>query len=174
MKPWTQTYTGLEYVYEAPTVDMICIEDIAHALSQINRYTGHTRYPYSVAQHCVLCARQAPDEAKLWALLHDACEAYVGDVASPLKRLLPAYAQYEALAEKAICDAVGYHPSDKVRRMVHEVDMRMLMTEKAQLLAQEPKPWGIPYEPYKGLVIQSWSPQDAETAYKVCLGILRH
>lgn len=59
------------------------IETIAHALAYINRYTGHVGQ-YSVAQHCVLIAMQLPQELKLAGLLHDAPEAYIGDVSAPL------------------------------------------------------------------------------------------
>jgi hypothetical protein len=64
----------------------IVIEDIAHALSLSCRYNGHTVDFYSVAQHCCLCADLAERVDKQWALLHDAPEAYMGDLVSPLKR----------------------------------------------------------------------------------------
>jgi len=68
-----------------PRAEDVRIEDIAHALSQQCRFTGHTKTFYSVAQHSVLASTlvAAPDE--LWALLHDASEAYMGDMNRPLK-----------------------------------------------------------------------------------------
>lgn len=90
MQPFIITYTGKKFTYDMVYPCDICIEDIAHALSQLCRYTGHTNTFYSVAQHCLLIADKIPGgpEVKLAALLHDAAEAYVNDLASPLKRWL--------------------------------------------------------------------------------------
>lgn len=71
------------------------IEDIAHALANICRWTGHTSRFYSVAEHCIRAAAIAPPECKLHVLMHDATEAYLGDVATPLKLLLPEYSRIE-------------------------------------------------------------------------------
>lgn len=87
MNPWIQTYSRKHFEFANPTAEMICIEDIAHALSQINRFTGHTRDPYSVAEHSILVAQMCESQYQLEALLHDAAEAYLGDVSSPLKHI---------------------------------------------------------------------------------------
>jgi len=165
MKPWIQTYTGKTYVFENPDPGMICIEDIAHALARINRFTGHTRQAYSVAQHCVLCADEAPLEAKFWALMHDAAEAYVGDCTAPLKRLLPGFGELEGWASHAICSAFDFDPTDEVRKIVNEIDLRMLMTEKRDLLGEAPADWGIPYEPYEKRIVP-WDADYAEMFFK--------
>jgi 5'-deoxynucleotidase YfbR-like HD superfamily hydrolase len=85
-----RTYTGKYLNLKNPNPEDIVIEDIAHALSQIPRFGGHLRYFYSVAQHSIFVSdicRNYP----LDGLLHDASEAYLGDVTSPLKKLLPDY-----------------------------------------------------------------------------------
>jgi len=101
------------------------IESIAAALSHINRFNGHVG-AYSVAQHSVLVAMQLPRELRLSGLLHDATEAYLGDVTSPLKALMP---QYQALEDKyhdVIDQAFGV---DTRNPAVKVADLRMLVTE---------------------------------------------
>lgn len=72
---------------------MVDVEDVAHALSNINRFTGHTAYAYSVAQHCVAVSRYLeltgqPVPVQYAGLMHDAHEAYFGDISAPLKAFL--------------------------------------------------------------------------------------
>src|SRR6267378_1608096 len=98
-KAWIVTYSGLQFYHLAPTPEMVCIEDIAHALSQTCRWTGHTKFHYSVAQHSIYCSFLVPAEHALAALLHDASEAYLGDMNRPLKHYTdagPAYMKVEA------------------------------------------------------------------------------
>jgi hypothetical protein len=89
-RPLILTYTGKEFPYDDVSPDNICIEDIAHSLAHLCRYTGHTCMFYSVAQHSLLVAEKIPGGPgeKLVGLLHDAAEAYTNDLASPLKRWL--------------------------------------------------------------------------------------
>lgn len=82
------TVSGVKVNLHYPTTDMISIFDIAHALSNICRFGGHSRFFYSVAQHSVIVAKLAPEYLRKMALLHDAPEAYVGDVIKPLKNIL--------------------------------------------------------------------------------------
>lgn len=81
---WIRTASGKVFDLVDPTPEMFDIEDIAHALSHICRFTGHTRHFYSVAQHSVAVSMLTDS---LEGLLHDATEAYIGDVSRPLKRL---------------------------------------------------------------------------------------
>lgn len=105
-----------------------CIETIAFALSNINRYTGHIGQ-YSVAEHCILVAEQLPLTLKLSGLLHDAPEAYIGDVSSPLKQLLPCYKELEKHYHKTIDN---YFCVETENHLVKTIDMRMLITEAKQ------------------------------------------
>ena len=105
------------------------IEEIASALSNICRYTGHVNTFYSVAEHSVLVSRIVPERLALAGLLHDASEAYLGDVSSPLKALLPEYKAIERRVQSAIADAFGLgdsldHPA------IHEADKRMYWQER--------------------------------------------
>jgi uncharacterized protein len=86
-------HSGTDVFLSAPTPDVIHIRDIAHHLSLINRFNGATDTPYSVAQHSVLVAdlllaKKQPADVCLWGLLHDAHEAYLGDVTTPVKAAL--------------------------------------------------------------------------------------
>lgn len=82
------TVTGTLINIHEPTESSIKILDIANALSMLCRFGGHVRRFYSVAQHSVLVMALAPEELKKEALLHDAAEAFVGDVIKPLKNLV--------------------------------------------------------------------------------------
>lgn len=100
------TYTGKKFDYANIQHEMIDIEDIAHALSHTCRYNGHCNQFYSVAQHSVLVANMLIAQGESWdtvarGLLHDATEAYMSDLVSPLKELFPEYKAMEnSLAEK--------------------------------------------------------------------------
>lgn len=93
---WMETFTGRRFWPLDPREDEVCIEDIAHALSMLCRFGGHCREFYSVAQHSChvadMVAARSPEHA-LVALMHDAEEAYVGDIIRPIKRSYPPIAQ---------------------------------------------------------------------------------
>lgn len=80
-----ETYTGKKFHYLNPIEDEIDIVDIAHSLSLSCRFKGHTKCFYSVAEHSVRVAEIVPDSVKPLALLHDAAEAYIPDIPSPMK-----------------------------------------------------------------------------------------
>lgn len=106
---WIQTFSGRAFYPLDPQPEDIVIGDIAHALSLQCRFTGHTRASYSVAQHSINVATVielkggSPSEA-LWGLMHDASEAYLVDVARPVKHT-PEMSPYRA-AEKRVMAAV--------------------------------------------------------------------
>lgn len=107
MKPLILTYTGKHVNPLDLRPEDIDIRDIAHALACCNRFAGHCKRPISVAQHSVYVSRLCRDEpngAGLQGLLHDASEAYLGDVTKWLKATIPfaAYRQAEDLIERQI------------------------------------------------------------------------
>jgi hypothetical protein len=102
------TYTGKHLNILEPTPDMICIEDIAHGLSNQPRWAGHTTNFYSVAQHSLHCCDLAPDNKKLTALMHDASEAYLSDIPTPIKNMLPEYKVIEARLMDCIAKKFGF------------------------------------------------------------------
>lgn len=110
----------------------INIYDIAHSLSQMCRWGGHTRTFFSVAQHSLIVAEAVEDpRLKLQALLHDATEAYLIDLPTPLKLKLPDYYKIEAIVWKAICRKFGLDP--ELHPQVKEADYRALCTEAVEL-----------------------------------------
>lgn len=121
------THTGLYFDFGDPRPEMFRLEDVAHALAILPRFQGHTPKPYSIAQHSVLCSFLAPDSLRLEALMHDAHEAYVGDMPRPLKALLPGYQAIERRCEIALRRRFGL-PIDLDPR-VKEIDRRILVTE---------------------------------------------
>lgn len=109
---WIQTYTGLEFWIDDPVFRM---DDIAHALSMVCRYNGHTRHFYSVAEHSVIVSLLM-QELKLGdpmeGLMHDGTEAYIQDMPRPWKKLLPDYVLLEHRLEAKLREAF-YLPTAK-------------------------------------------------------------
>lgn len=112
-----RTYTGKMINVFNPDPSLICIEDIAHALSNLCRFGGHSRQFYSVAEHSVMVAGYVRHRHKLAALLHDASEAYLVDIPSPVKYFIPKYQEYEQNMMLAISEKFGFefplHPDVK-------------------------------------------------------------
>lgn len=101
------THRGRRIDYKNFSAEDVKIEDIAHALSHVCRFGGHSSRHYSVAEHSLLVAEMVPDDMKLAALLHDASEAYISDIVSPVKRMLPDYRKLENQIELAIDEKFG-------------------------------------------------------------------
>ncbi len=140
--PWIETRGGRKVDLLHPKPEMIDIDDIAHALSHICRFNGHTRRPYSVAEHSIFVAMQCPRELTLAGLLHDAAEAYIGDVTRPLKQLLkPIYKPIEAAFEQAIAERFGLDPLVFHHADVMQADLLALSSERRWLLPGSVHPW---------------------------------
>ena len=85
---WTQTASGGRFYPMAPRPSEIRIEDIATGLANACRFGSQTPVFFSVAQHSVEVSRMVSEECRPLALLHDAAEAYLGDIPRPYKELL--------------------------------------------------------------------------------------
>lgn len=102
------TWRGHLINFNNPTALMIRLDDIAKGLSNVCRFGGQIEDHYSVAQHTLLVWYLAPDHLKRAALLHDAAEAYLGDVVKPFKNLIAkCYDKYEKAFEKVIFEKYG-------------------------------------------------------------------
>lgn len=164
MDTWIGTFVGGRFSYTNPETSNIDVVDIAHALSNVCRFAGHTREFYSVAQHSVLVSLNVPPEDAIDGLMHDASEAYLGDVASPLKWLLPDYKIIEAKCEDEIRRRFGL--GAKKPPSVKIADMRMLATERRDLINHDGTEWlclaGV--DPYD-FRITPMAPKDAERLF---------
>lgn len=149
-----QTFTGKLVDLAKFTVEDVRLPDISHALSMINRFTGHSKVPYSVAQHSVMVSTMCNPENALWGLLHDASEAYLGDMSTPLKTLLPEYRELEEHVQKTIAKA--FFLSWPIPQDVKIADLRALMGEKRDIIPCGID-WGVDIEPNCGPVSpQGW------------------
>lgn len=129
---WIQTYTGRQVWPMKPDPAHLHILDIAHALSMKCRYSGHTSRFYSVAEHSVLVSHNVPEELALWGLLHDAAEAYLPDIARPIKAAMTGFKAIEDGVMRAVCAHYGLPEIEPAE--VKEVDMRICLDEKAELM----------------------------------------
>ncbi len=116
------------------------IEDIAHGLAHVCRYAGQCRAFYSVAEHSILVA-DTVGEFAFEALLHDAAEAFIGDVTRPFKQLLPEYKRIEATVEDAIAERFGL--DRRSRDEVKRADLRVLAAEQEQVMAPGCADWAV-------------------------------
>jgi len=156
-----------------PTAADVDLNEIGRALGHQCRYNGCLTNFYSVAEHSVHMSRYFLDlgdhDSALGALLHDAAEAYTGDISHPVQEVLfanndkarLAYQQLQRrldvlIAAKAGCDVTLFH-SSKVR----EADLRILLDERERLLVGRPRPWAVESMSPLGVRIQCWTPQEA-------------
>ena len=117
---------------------MICIDDIAHSLSNQSRFGGHLPEYYSVAQHSFLCSQIVDPQFKLQALLHDASEAYLLDVPRPIKNRLSNYKEIEDKLMFLIAEKFGFkYPLEEE---VKHADERMLRFEWERIMLNKPAP----------------------------------
>src|SRR5919112_3830713 len=113
--PYLQTVSGRWVNPLDPDPEQFDIEDIARALGNLCRFGGHCRAFYSVAQHSVIVSelvqqRGGDVEDVFAALMHDASEAYLGDMPHPIKHRSPlgtAFREAEAVLEAALRERFG-------------------------------------------------------------------
>lgn len=135
-----KTYTGIMFDPLKPNVDLIRIEDIAHALSMLCRANGHFKSFYSVGQHCINCAEEAAargcsTRVQLGCLLHDGSEAYLSDVTRPVKKALPRYLEIEEPLQTTIWNKWLHNPlTAEEAKQVFEIDDMMLLNEFMELM----------------------------------------
>jgi hypothetical protein len=171
---WIQTVSGRQFWPLEPKAEDVDIGDIAHALSMKCRYSGHTQKFYSVAEHSVHISNALlrdgwSPSAALWGLLHDAAEAYLPDIARPIKAAIPGFDAIEFDVALAIISkfdglvkgwAFALIPCDVVKLY----DTRILVDEKAAMMPHTPADWGLP-DNGLGVQIVGWCPTEAKVRF---------
>jgi len=133
MNTWIRLYDGRKFHFLKPKVSEISIENIAHSLSQLCRFTGHTKKFYSVAQHSALVHDILPQNLKAEGLLHDSSESMAADLNTVIKSLLPQYKIIELKIEKII--AKKFNLKFPFPPGVKEADLRLLCSEMRDLMS---------------------------------------
>ncbi|WP_174055384.1 hypothetical protein [Rhizobium rhizogenes] len=162
--------SGTYFDFEDPESSEITIEDIAYGLAFEGRCAGQCysrilqqRVYYSVAEHCVRMSLAVAPELALEALMHEVGEAVCGDMTAPLKSLNPSFKVIEKRCEAAILSRFGIEITDPVE--LKKADIRMLATERRDLLLWRGESWSLTdIEPY-GFQIIPWSPEEAAMAF---------
>src|SRR3990167_1996340 len=175
-----QTHSGIMWNLLNPRNEDVRLEDIAWSLGHIPRFNGHTRSPYTVADHCLWIYDRLGSHQPLtraYALLHDAHEAYIGDIPSPVKEAVAILCEGEnPLAElarrtdTAIYEALGlpYPAPSDIGLLIADADRKAAIAERIALMPDR----GLTGE--YGPVIASWRPgKDWLKRIKNVMGELR-
>jgi hypothetical protein len=158
---WICTYTGHWIDPLDPDPSDVRIEDIAHSLANQCRFTGHVSEFYSTAQHSYLVSAIVPREDALWGLLHDASEAYLSDIAAPVKRQ-PGFGDVYKAAELRLEEAIATHfdlpwPMPDT---IKPADRAVLRAEQRDLMPNEPSEGDILPHP-----VIPWDPKFARAMF---------
>lgn len=172
---WMQLYSGRQFWPMDPRADEVEITDIAHSLAMQCRYAGHCLRFYSAAEHSVRVARyvaamHASVDTVLWALLHDASEAYLVDVPRPVKPYLAGYKDAERAVMAAVCDRFGL--PHEMPGIVHEIDGRIIADERANM-AVCVQPWASTGAPINAR-LEYWIPEQAEREFLATFEMLQN
>jgi len=163
-RAWIQTYSGRKFNPLKPVEEAIVIQDIAHALAMLCRFTGHVKKFYSVAQHSVLVSYLCNREDALHGLLHDASEAYLQDLPRPLKKSgkFENYRDYENTLQSMIYKRFGLDSQEP--KSVKEADTLLLATEARDLMSPLHSEWKQPIEPIS-MKIEPLGPAEAKDLF---------
>jgi hypothetical protein len=175
---WIQTFTGRQYWPLDPHADDVTIEDIAHHLSMLCRYTGACEQFYSVAEHSVHVSHIVPPHLALWGLLHDASEAYCNDIARPVKRSITGYTDIEGANEQVIYERFNVTAALEGdlpdAQAIKKADNAMLLAEQEVIMKPPPAAWAPIVVPPEMLAaahkrldgFARWQPAKAERIFQ--------
>ena len=168
MNDYFTTRSGRHIRVLDPRPEDVYVPDIAWALSRICRFGGHAPRHDSVAQHSVLVSELCPPHLALVGLLHDAPEAYIGDVIGPLKHALPDLMDIEKRWEQAIEQALGGVEGwlTKMDPVVHQADHTVFHVEWESLFVGEDKREHLHCHPKVGRRVVMLSAEDAYVQFE--------
>lgn len=173
-----ETVSGKKVNVSNPDPSTIDISDIAWALSRMPRFSGHTipYIPYSVAQHCIRVMKElAPHgpEIQLYGLLHDAAEAYINDLPSPVKHIPEIHAVIKKLEDKlmlTIYEALGIRPPTAEEELIVKLaDKQQQAVEAYNFMHSRGQDWNLPKVSFKKLQ-EFEQPKTSLEAYDLFLG----
>lgn len=148
LTPWMESYTGTAVEVFGPRPSQIRLLDILVSIARLPRFNGHTcaPWPYTVGQHTLWVAAFVEDfggsrAVQQAAFLHDAAEAYLGDVLSPIKPRMPAFIQCEERVRGVICEVFGVAPALLADNLLRLADIRVLRAEARDLLPSRGDTW---------------------------------
>ncbi len=165
---WIQSYTGKRLWPLRPRVEDVDIEDIAHALANKCRFTGHCRDFYSVAQHSVMVSEFVDRSLAMAGLLHDSSEYMLPDVATPVKHQLRGFKEIEEAVLDAVFKKFGLmavRNDETMMASIKEADLRVLAIEARDLMPNQPGDWCLPFEADPYIEITTWSPQESKKRF---------
>jgi uncharacterized protein len=174
---WITTYAGRDHsLLPGDTLQPgeLTYKEVAHSLAHINRYSGHTSRPYSVAEHSLLCAsianaKGASPAHQLCVLMHDAHECITGDVTSPVKQMIgPTWHTFETDIQQQVLNSFGlYAHFMQCMELVKWCDLTALASERAALLEYHParnRPWPAIDTP--GATIKPWNDANLHAGFR--------
>jgi hypothetical protein len=161
--PTIMLRSGAWFDFCAPESSEFNIDDIAHGLGNICRYSGQCSRFYSVAEHSILVSETA-EGFEFEALMHDAAEAFLGDITRPLKQMLPEYKRIEAAVEHAILKR--FRVDTPLPPQVKQADLRVLAAEQRQIMPEGTDGWvrGQKVKPAP-IVVRHLPPDQAKRAF---------
>lgn len=164
-----ETYTGRKFFPLYPDKSQFSVIDIAHALSNQCRYTGHVAHFYPVAQHCCILAEYTANVLGgsaldcLQILMHDSPEGYLVDIARPVKQYMPQYREWDHKINAELRSWMGWD-GIPIPEFQDDLDSRIIVDERAALMTRSGNDWGHRLEPL-GVTIERWTPEYAEERF---------
>lgn len=161
MEPYIETVSGIKFHFLNPTEGEIDVKDIAFSLANQCRFNGHVSF-FSVAEHSVAVAARLPPKLQLAGLLHDAAEAYLSDIPSPIKQWLPDYQAMENKVQAVIYDKFKIVLSADDAKAIKTADKDATATEAHYLLKSKGAGWNpILFSPNKRYQPRLLAPPEA-------------
>lgn len=166
-----ETFSGRMFDVLHPTPEQVHLPDIAHALSMICRFNGHCSEFYSVASHCVYVERHLQAsvgdkwEWLLAALLHDASEAYLCDLARPVKVSVAGYDRIEAAVQSAVFRHYGIAVTPEMHAAIKRSDNALCRAEAWWLMHSRGKTWGWGDTVMPNTRIEPASPEQSKVSF---------